>query len=287
MNRSFKDTVVGAQETDVKNAISSACTEVAKLANKIAEVRKIMMEAEDQFTDNGIGLGLVDQAKDGQSSSRQLFKPSVNKLASEFRTEILTDEVLTTGVLEEAEWVEEGATSLPTLVQVVPPNDHNTQPVVPSMETEIRYVTVDTENTLEELEEGTTTEKRRRKTLIEYFLDSPPDLVVENACMIPDLHEVLPCSDKVSLTFVHHFIFFCCLSDCYACIIQGVHGHGEDVNNPDHGIVQVLEKNTLVENQGPLLATSCSDGAMQLNPYITTESLSPLFARMKARRSAL
>ncbi|CAM6012681.1 unnamed protein product [Sphagnum balticum] len=254
VNRSFKDTVVGAQETDVKNAISSACTEVAKLANKIAEVRKIMMEAEDQFTDNGIGLGLVDQAKDGQSSSRQLFKLSVNKLASEFRTEILTDEVLTTGVLEEAEWVEEGASSLPTLVQVVPPNDHNTQPVVPSMETEIRYVTVDTENTLEELEEGTTTEKRRRKTLIEYFLDSPPDLVVENACMIPDLHE-------------------------------GVHGDGEDVNNPDHGIVQVLEKNTLVENQGPLLPTSCSDGAMQLNPYITTESLSPLFARMKAKRT--
>jgi hypothetical protein len=66
-----------------------------------------------------------------------------------------------------------------------------------------------------------------------------------------------------------------------------VHGDGEDVNNPDHGIVQVLEKNTLVENQGPLLATSCSDGAMQLNPYITTESHSPLFARMKAKRSAL
>lgn len=46
----YKVAVARAQEMDVKNAISSACIEVEKLAEKVSEVRKQMMESNDNYT---------------------------------------------------------------------------------------------------------------------------------------------------------------------------------------------------------------------------------------------
>lgn len=55
---------------DIKNAISTACTEVEKLADQIAEVRKQMMESDDNY-DNGLEA-LIDQATAVSNSGRKL-----------------------------------------------------------------------------------------------------------------------------------------------------------------------------------------------------------------------
>ncbi|KAG0587963.1 hypothetical protein KC19_2G205000 [Ceratodon purpureus] len=66
----YKIAVVGAQEVDIKNAISSACNEVEKLADQIAEVRKQMMESDDTY-DNGLEA-LIDQATAVSNSGKKL-----------------------------------------------------------------------------------------------------------------------------------------------------------------------------------------------------------------------
>lgn len=63
--------VVGSQEVDIKNAISTACNEVEKLADKIAEVRKQMMESDDNY-DGGQLEELMDQAAAVSNSGKKL-----------------------------------------------------------------------------------------------------------------------------------------------------------------------------------------------------------------------
>ena len=67
----YKIAVVGAQEVDIKNAISSACTEVEKLADQVAEVRKQMMESDDSYYDRGLEA-LIDQATAVSYSGKKL-----------------------------------------------------------------------------------------------------------------------------------------------------------------------------------------------------------------------
>lgn len=55
---------------DIKNAISTACNEVEKLADKIAEVRKQMAESDDNY-DNGLEE-LMDQARAVSNSGKKL-----------------------------------------------------------------------------------------------------------------------------------------------------------------------------------------------------------------------
>lgn len=55
---------------DIKNAISTACTEVEKLADKIADVRKQMMESNDHY-DSGLEE-LIDQATAVSNSGKKL-----------------------------------------------------------------------------------------------------------------------------------------------------------------------------------------------------------------------
>lgn len=66
----YQIAVVGAQEVDIKNAISSACTEVEKLADQVAEVRKQMMESDDSY-DNGLEE-LIAQATAVSHSGKKL-----------------------------------------------------------------------------------------------------------------------------------------------------------------------------------------------------------------------
>lgn len=67
----YKIAVVGSKEVDIKNAISTACDEVEKLADKIAEVRKQMMEADDNC-DGGQLEELMDQAAAVSNSGKKL-----------------------------------------------------------------------------------------------------------------------------------------------------------------------------------------------------------------------
>lgn len=55
---------------DIKNAISTACTEVEKLATKIAEVRKQMAESDENY-EGGLEE-LMDQAKALSNSGKKL-----------------------------------------------------------------------------------------------------------------------------------------------------------------------------------------------------------------------
>lgn len=62
--------VVGSQEVDIKNAISTACSEVEKLASKIAEVRKQMAESDENY-DSGLEE-LMDQVTAVSNSGKKL-----------------------------------------------------------------------------------------------------------------------------------------------------------------------------------------------------------------------
>lgn len=55
---------------DIKNAISTACNDVEKLASKIAEVRKQMAESDENY-DNGLEE-LMDQATAVSNSGKKL-----------------------------------------------------------------------------------------------------------------------------------------------------------------------------------------------------------------------
>ena len=67
----YKIAVIGSQEVDIKNAISTACNEVEKLADKIAEVRKQMMESDEEL-DGGQLEELMDQAAAVSNSGKKL-----------------------------------------------------------------------------------------------------------------------------------------------------------------------------------------------------------------------
>lgn len=64
--------VARSQEKHIKHAISTACSEVEKLADKIAEVRKQMMESTD-------GSGLVELIDQANRISNSQLKLSILK----------------------------------------------------------------------------------------------------------------------------------------------------------------------------------------------------------------
>lgn len=228
----YKIAVIGAQEMDIKNAISTACCEVEKLADKIAEVRKQMMESDeydsgleelmDQATavsNSGKKLSLLRNAisveelnntkitlfKDHQTTSSQLEAvsealqelPSDN-LAPAMEQDILeqpavhTEGASTSGIYSGAQW---GGMSEECITSAL-----DTEPEVNSRRAQDGYVILHNQtvsNSEHIIEEGETIctgasslstessrKRERRKTLKEYFLDSPPELVVSNEIQV-------------------------------------------------------------------------------------------------------
>ncbi|KAG0571155.1 hypothetical protein KC19_6G215300 [Ceratodon purpureus] len=226
----YKIAVVGSQEVDIKNAISTACNEVEKLADKIAEVRKQMMESDDNY-DGGQLEELMDQAAAVSNSGKKLSllrnAISIEEL-NDTRVTLFRDFQTTTTVHLEAvasqnlppgredfvsameqetldqprDHTEEASTSYGTnsgppevSEEGITTSNLDAEPEVSSKREQdgdqaIFYLE-STDSELEERERESdlrtrsSRKRERRKTLKEYFLDSPPEHAVENAFQVP------------------------------------------------------------------------------------------------------
>lgn len=91
---SFTAIMIETQDTEIKNAISTASTEVTKLADKIALVRKRMKESED-YHQNGLE-GIINLATIASSCEKELSILSAESLNEEIdNTSFFNDKTMT------------------------------------------------------------------------------------------------------------------------------------------------------------------------------------------------
>ncbi|XP_024393565.1 uncharacterized protein [Physcomitrium patens] len=224
----YKVAVARAQEMDVKNAISSACIEVEKLAEKVSEVRKQMMESNDNYTSLE---ELCHQATAVSNSGKKLslLKNAISiKGLDDTRATLFNDYQPTILHLEPIRLASQNLSSSNSLVPAADqvfldqpqfPVDEASTSGAPEAEVSDDYISLDTEaeitskrnpsdggmillesnsDVVKITDSGEVTDvgvlmgravssskTDRRKTLKEFFLDSPPELAVENIFQVP------------------------------------------------------------------------------------------------------